>query len=62
LETRLLCHKGPQTYLRYDVIIGNDGSNDNRAAVLAPFLHRRALKRQSFPVSGSAQVDDPIFR
>ena len=25
-------------------------------------LHRRALKRQSFPVSGAAQIDDPIFR
>jgi glycosyltransferase involved in cell wall biosynthesis len=24
--------------------------------------HRRALKRQGFPVSGLAQVDDPIFR
>ena len=27
-----------QTYPHYEVIIGNDGSNDNPAAVLAPFL------------------------
>ena len=30
--------------------------------VVTDFGHRRALKRQSFPVSGSAQIDDPIFR
>jgi len=28
----------------------------------ADFRHRRAQKRQSFPASGLAQIDDPIFR
>ena len=27
-----------QTYPHYEVIIGNDGSNDDTASVLAPFL------------------------
>ena len=30
--------------------------------ILAEINHRRAVKRQSFPVSGLAQLDDPIFR
>lgn len=30
--------------------------------LIADFAHRRALKRQSFIVSGLAQIDDPIFR
>ena len=30
--------------------------------VVADFLHRRAQNQQSFPVSGLAQVADPIFR
>jgi glycosyltransferase involved in cell wall biosynthesis len=30
--------------------------------VVTDFLHRRALQRQSFPVSGAAQIDDPLFR
>jgi hypothetical protein len=28
----------------------------------ADVKHRRAMKRQSFTVSGLAQIDDPIFR
>jgi glycosyltransferase involved in cell wall biosynthesis len=30
--------------------------------VAADYVHRRAQKRQSFTVSGLAQIDDPIFR
>lgn len=30
--------------------------------VVADVRHRRAMKRQSFTVSGLAQIDDPIFR
>jgi hypothetical protein len=30
--------------------------------LMTDFRHRRALKRQRFPVSGLAQIDDPIFK
>ena len=34
-----LCHSiRAQTYPHYEVLIGNDGSSDNPASVLAPFL------------------------
>jgi hypothetical protein len=30
--------------------------------LVTDFRHRRALRRQSFPVCGLAQIDDPVFR
>jgi hypothetical protein len=39
------------------------GLGDRGMGILATDLnYRRALNRQTFPVSGVAQIDDPIFR